>query len=487
VSYPGQAAKIGQYFRFRPGASGFDDRPLDELADELEDILVRSLRRRLIADVPLGAFLSGGVDSSTVCALIRRKLGVPLKTYSIGFADAPESEHRTARQFATHLGTDHHEKIVAPQASEFLRGIGRVLDEPNADSSCLPTYLLSAFARESVTVALSGDGGDEMFGGYGRYFQTVDEGASNGNGSGGWDPGKAYYSNRILVSTEEHLVELFGGVPAGAAAHLQLLREPLKDPATPLLCRLRRTDVENYLPGAVLPKVDRMSMQHSLEVRTPFLNVELARFAERLPAAALYADKKGKRILRELAYRYLPRELIDLPKQGFGLPMTRWGRDDLLAVAGELLESDDSRLRQGLGSSAIDRFMKRQRSSDGFATYQVWALAMLESWLRHHPAKLPSNHTAFSAVGFSARRDEEWMGVVVGAGILAAVKGNSPSASESLSDLDIRIQQIALYADLPELLSDQERTSASTYGRTAPLTPGLIAPEDIRGQYEAAR
>jgi asparagine synthase (glutamine-hydrolysing) len=370
LAAPGAAPRLGRYFRFAPGEQAPDARPLAQLADELEEILLRSLQRRLVADVPLGAFLSGGVDSSTICALARRRLGVPLDTFSIGFAGAPESEHETARRFAAHLGTRHRERLVEPRASEFLYGIGRLLDEPNADSSCLPTYLLSGFARESVTVALSGDGGDEMFGGYGRYYA----------------PGAEYYSERILVSTERHIAELFGGVPVGAREHLRALREALqRDPAPPL-CRFRRTDVENYLPGAVLAKVDRMSMRHALEVRTPYLNVELARFAERLPPEALHADGRSKRVLREVACRYLPRELVDLPKQGFGLPMVRWGREELLDVAGRLLDRDESRLRAMLGREPIARFLRRQRGP-GFSSYQLWALAMLESWLRHHPAK----------------------------------------------------------------------------------------------------
>jgi asparagine synthase (glutamine-hydrolysing) len=487
VSYPGQGCKVGRYFGFMPGAHGFDDRPLAQLTDDLEDILVRSLRRRLIADVPLGAFLSGGVDSSTVCALISRRLNVPLKTYSIGFADAPESEHQTARQFAMHLGTEHHERIVAPQASEFLMGVGALLDEPNADSSCLPTYLLSAFARESVTVALSGDGGDEMFAGYGRYFDTLDESERHAGGSSGWDPGKAYYSNRILVSTEEHLVELFGAVPSGAADHLEMLREDLRDAATPLLCRLRQTDVTNYLPGAVLPKVDRMSMQHSLEVRTPFLNVELARFAERLRPAAMYGDRRGKLILREIAYRYLPRTLIDLPKQGFGLPMMRWGREELLAVAGRLLESDDSRLRQSLGSAAIARFMKRQRANHSFATYQVWALAMLESWLRHHPARLPSLHTSSLSADPGVRGKEDWTGIVMGGGILAAVQGDSHGGSpESLADLENRVQQVALHVGLLEFIFDEDRAADATYGRQIPLSAHALNSAAIRPRLKGS-
>ena len=435
VASPGSSPRVGRYFTFEPGGDGVDARPLGDLADELEDLLVRSLRRRLIADVPLGAFLSGGVDSSTVCALIRTKIGVPLKTYSIGFAGAPESEHLTARSFARHLGTDHHEQIVAPQASEFLYGIGGLLDEPNADSSCLPTYLLSAFARQSVTVALSGDGGDEMFGGYGRYFHTIDDAERFGRSLGtGWRAGDAYYSNRILVSTEEHISELFGGVPAAAAEHLRRLRESVSDPATPLIFRLRRTDVDNYLPGAVLSKVDRMSMQHSLEVRTPFLNVELARFAGRLPQSALYADKRGKRILRELACRYLPPELVALPKQGFAIPMTRWGREDLLEVAGRLLESDESRLRRSVGQDAIGRFMKRQRSTDGFSTYQVWALAMLESWLRHHDAKLPPLRRGSPDLTLPTEADRELVGIEIARNTFCVVRRESLGATDDQRD-----------------------------------------------------
>lgn len=383
---PGEAPIVERFFAFRPGRDEPDNRPIGELADELEAILERGLRRRLISDVPLGAFLSGGLDSSTVCALIRRRLGVPLKTFSIGFEGADESEHEVAREFARHLGTDHHEKVLAPASSDFLLQIGGVLDEPNADSSCLPTFLLAAFARQHVTVALSGDGGDEMFGGYGRYFHTLAE-AANGAGPG-WHAGRAYYSDRILVYLEEHVESLLGEVPHGTVAHLRALRQAMNDRSIPLLDRMRQTDVDNYMPGAVLSKVDRMSMQHSLEVRTPFLNVELARFAERLPESALYSNGRGKLVLREIAYRHLPRHLVDLPKKGFGLPMSRWGRELLLNTASKLLESDDSRLRDALGSGTIARFMTQQRGR-GFSTYQVWGLAMLESWLRHHPGRLP--------------------------------------------------------------------------------------------------
>lgn len=382
--------QIKRYFRFDPGHDLFENRSMASLADELEEILVRSLKGRLIADVPLGAFLSGGVDSSTVCALIRRRLDTPLKTFSIGFKGAPESEHETARLFAKHLGTEHHEEIVQPDSADFLLGIGGLQDEPNADSSCLPTYMLSQFCRKHVTVAISGDGGDEMFGGYGRYFATLEEQSRYDAGMvSKWSPGDTYYGSRILVAQEPHLQELMGFVPQDFSSFITGLREDLNQRRPGLLSAMRRHDVDHYLPGAVIPKVDRMSMRHSLEVRTPFLNVELARFAERLPDGMMVRNGRGKLVLKEIAYRYLPRELIDMPKQGFALPMSDWARNALLDTATRLLDTDESRIASGFGKASVSKFLDRQRSAGGFSAYQVWAVATMESWLRHHPAILP--------------------------------------------------------------------------------------------------
>jgi asparagine synthase (glutamine-hydrolysing) len=378
----------GCFYAFQPAATF--DRPLPDLADELEDILIRSIRRRMIADVPLGAFLSGGVDSPTVCALLRRKLGVSISTYSVGFKDEPESEHKTARAFARHLKTDHHELIIEPQAADFLSGIGRLLDEPNADSSCLPTYLLSGLARRDVTVAIGGDGGDEMFGGYNRYFATLEDFARHRQGRmPDWTPGAGYYGLRLLVAQEPHVEALLGFVPPGLADHLDRLRADLDQARRSLLPAMRRTDVENYLPGAVLGKVDRMSMRHSLEVRTPYLNIELARFAERLPDWMLVRGMQGKLILREIARRYLPASLIDLPKRGFGLPMSHWARANLHDAGMPMLDAEDGRLAAAFGREAIKNFIASEVPSEGISLARLWTIAVLESWLRHHPAKMP--------------------------------------------------------------------------------------------------
>lgn len=391
---PGQWMKVtptgktvGTHFRFSPTPEEGCNRNEDDLADELEELLVTSLRRRLIADVPLGAFLSGGVDSSTVCALIRHRLGVPLKTFSMGFEGSGESEHETARAFAEHLGTEHYEKILTPDSSAFLQTVGSLLDEPNGDSSCLPTFLLSEFARQHVTVAISGDGGDELFAGYGRFMSTIHEFGEQPPATA--RVGEAYYSDRILVAPDGLVQTLFGEVPPGLAGHLRGLRDGLDRDGRPLHARLRQTDLENYMPGAVLPKMDRMSMRHSLEVRTPFLNRELAAFAEGLGEKALYSGAVGKQLLRRVACRHLPPELVNMPKRGFAIPTSQWAPDELWALTREMLFSDDSRLLQVFGARRIEAFVGPEDQFSGRAIYRVWGLVMLESWCRHHPVTLP--------------------------------------------------------------------------------------------------
>jgi asparagine synthase (glutamine-hydrolysing) len=380
---PGQGFRIHRYYSFPAETGEPEERSVGDLADELEEILVRSIRRRLVADVPVGAFISGGVDSSTVCALARNKLGRPLKTFTLGFAGNPESEHQTARSFAEHLGLEHHARMLVPADTAILPEIGAWLDEPSADWSCLPVYLLSKLAREHVTVALSGDGGDEMFAGYSWYFPPLETERTASGSAVPWRADPAYTAG-LLMTGESVIAELFGGLPTVLAERLEQIRAQINQPSPGLAFRLRRNEVENYLPGAVLAKVDRMSMRHSLEVRTPFLQTELALFAARLPARALYGSGRGKLVLREVAYRHLPRELIDLPKRGFGLPGPDWGGAEIRSGARQLLLSEESRLRLCLGREILHAFV--QRDSD---THQLWTLAMLESWLRHHRVTLP--------------------------------------------------------------------------------------------------
>jgi asparagine synthase (glutamine-hydrolysing) len=278
-----------------------------EVCDAVEQSLRSSVHRRLVSDVPLGAFLSGGIDSSLMAAFATTA-GTPLKTFSIGFEGA-DSEHEQARAIARHLGTEHHEHVFGPSDFESVgRTIGDRMDEPNGDRSCVPTYLLAGFAKQFVTVALSGDGGDELFAGYGRYFNELDKHKPEFRGM-------RYYTDLLPVYGPKNVAPMHNTAVDDALYNANVLFESL-----PSLHALRALDFNRYLPGCVLPKMDRLSMQHSLEVRTPYLEPQLMDIARKLPAAYLMNGQMGKLVLREIAGRYLPRDVALAPKRGFGLP-----------------------------------------------------------------------------------------------------------------------------------------------------------------------
>jgi asparagine synthase (glutamine-hydrolysing) len=390
---PQGSVSITQHFAFMPRPAPYANRSIVDLADELQEILVRSIKRRMISDVPLGAFLSGGVDSSLVVALMAKECGRDVQTFSIGFAGDKDSEHEFARATARHLGTTHHEKILAPDVIRLVEHIAGVLDEPNADSSCLPVYLLSEFAREKVTVAISGDGGDELFGGYGRYFATLDEEARRLEGDpqfANWRAGDTYFGSRVCIFSQEQAERVMGRMPDEANQLMHGFKDYLNYGELPLMHRMREIDTRTYMSGAVLAKVDRMSMQHALEVRTPFLSIEVARFAEKLSPEQCYQNGQGKLILKELLCRYLPREFVYRPKQGFGLPPGVWGKDTLLPALKRSCDAPASRVQDWLPRGRIKRFLSEQERN--FSTYQVWNVLMLEMWLRGHRAdRLPSS------------------------------------------------------------------------------------------------
>jgi asparagine synthase (glutamine-hydrolysing) len=384
---PGAGVEEHRYFTFRTDGRQSTPRALDDLADELEALLVTTVNRRLVSDVPLGAFLSGGVDSATVAAIATRKLGVALETFSIGFEGHRDSEHLEAAETARHLGTQHADRLLSADAIELGRHIGRVLDEPNGDTSCLSTFLLAGFARESVTVALSGDGGDELFGGYGRYFNTVEEWTRRRAGDRSlawWQAGSVYLSSRVLVYPDDELARLMGRIPPPHAERLGELRGRVDGDGRPLINVLRELDAETYLPGAVLAKVDRMSMQHSLEVRAPLLGIDVARFAMGLAAEACYAEGQGKLVLKRVAERHLPADWMRRPKRGFGLPMDMWGAETLMPALERLLLDRTCRLAEWIAPGSLQRYV--QRLGREFHAYRAWSLFVLESWLREHPA-----------------------------------------------------------------------------------------------------
>lgn len=365
---------------------------LDKAADTLLPLLVEATERRMIADVPLGAFLSGGIDSALIVAIIRRELGRPLSTFSIGFQGSVESEHEMARQAATILGTDHHERILSPDIVEFMPRIAAALDEPLGDTSCLPTYLLSEFTRGELTVALSGDGGDELFGGYGRYGQTLLESASPWvrfryllRHRRAWRPELAYFDPRTLMSGPARVTDMAGHRdPDENQLLLEHWRSHMADDGRPLMDRMRELDVQSYLPGAVLAKVDRMSMAHALEVRCPFLDRDVAAFAQTLEPGLLHSGGMGKPLLRHWAARYLPEDYIKAPKRGFGVPGMAWAREPLLRLCDEVLLVPDGRLANRWGTAGLRRFVDGYRHPRRFLVYPVWNLLMLELWLREH-------------------------------------------------------------------------------------------------------
>ncbi len=398
------AETSGRHFAYRPGEVDATRRSLDDLTDELEELLTRSIERRLVADVPLGAFLSGGIDSSTTVALIRRRLNLPIRTFSVGYADTEDSEHLAARRISEHLGTEHHEDLLRPDLVTGLPDLGRRLDEPNGDASCLPQLALAGSTRKHVTVAISGDGGDEMFGGYSRYTATLGD---LGGKRSDREVMQRYYRRRMLLFREDDLALLLGFVPASFEAQLDALDQDLRWRPTSPLAAMRGTDAAHYLPGAVLAKVDRMSMLHSLEVRTPFLTREIAAFAEHLPDDVLLGDGATgtKRILRELAARHLPQEITSLPKRGFGFGMRgEWDGGAFVNALASQLSAPDSALRRVFDPAGLEAWLARQRNPDTANLYQVSSLIVLESYLRSHPAALPERSQGFP-LAEAQRRD----------------------------------------------------------------------------------
>jgi len=320
----------------------------------LRELLDEAVRLRMEADVPLGAFLSGGVDSSTVVGLMARHATQPVKTFSIGFHEDSYNELKHARIAAQRFGTDHHEFIVTPDICEIVDELVWHFDEPFADSSAIPTYMVSKLARQHVTVALSGDGGDELFAGYTRYAldrrrsgfanlpRVVRQGVMQSLGRnlphGAW--GRNYLHNVALDPLDRYIedVSVFTRLnkPAlytddfrqqlGTCQAAQRFRDcaahsRADDPLDPLLY----LDSKTYLPGDILTKVDRMSMAVSLEARTPLLDHKLIEFVcTRIPASMKMKGLETKHIFKRAVHDLVPTEILDRPKQGFGIPIDQW-------------------------------------------------------------------------------------------------------------------------------------------------------------------
>lgn len=365
---------------------------------ELDALLEDATALRLAADVPLGAFLSGGVDSSLVVALMQRRVARPVRTFALGFDDPRRDETPWAAAVARHLGTEHTELMVTE--AELLAAVPRlpeVFDEPLADLAQVPNLLIAARARQAVTVVLSGDGGDELFGGYDRYWdvarqwaraaripaplrRTLERACSSLRVT---PPAFAAASADALYDAHLQHWEGLGG-PAGAGLRLEVPEGAGVDDAA---ARMMLSDQTWYLPDAILVKVDRTSMAHALEVRSPLLDHRVAEFSWRLPTALKAHDGRGKWPLRALLARHLPESLINRPKRGFGAPVGAWVSGPLREWAEDLLAEDRLR-RQGLiDPGAVRRLWQRPRPGRRAWQRRIWCVLMLQAWLDQDAAR----------------------------------------------------------------------------------------------------
>jgi asparagine synthase (glutamine-hydrolysing) len=374
-----------------------------EAVEELRRLLADAVACHLESEVPLGAFLSGGLDSSTVVALMARAAAGRVRTFSIGFEEMGYNEAPHARAVAGALGTEHSELILTPDADQVIDGLVALFDEPFADSSALPTYFVSELARRQVTVALSGDGGDELFAGYTRYADALRRGVLPSPvrplpaAAGRLLPHGAYGRNRLLdlgrsrrgryaTTVAQPLAASEGGVARpGLATRLPAFGHLLdrwfdvadqRDPITALTL----VDMQTYLPGDILTKVDRTSMAVSLEARVPLLDHPLVEFAVSLPGSLKFRDGTGKWIFRKAIEGLVPGIVLNKPKQGFAVPLDRWFRNELrgrietLGRSSPALDYVDERALQRL----VAEHLRGRRDH----SHQLWRVLALSLWLQ---------------------------------------------------------------------------------------------------------
>ncbi len=394
----------------------------DDALNALESVLGRAIESQMVADVPLGAFLSGGIDSTTVVALMARRSAAKVKTFTIGFHEASHDEAPFARRVAAHLGTDHTEHYLSDrEALDVIPQLPRIYSEPFGDSSQLPTYLVAKLARQHVTVSLSGDAGDELFAGYNRYMfansawhrlqrfpAPLRRGASRLMARASHDAldkiGRAYQAvvgpNRsisnfpdkaakaIRVMGAEGVDDLYHGAvsfwhpnPMSSGLQRHSLATPGHDYSrlSPIESMML-LDTVNYLPGDILHKVDRACMAVSLEGRIPFLDHRVYEFAWSLPMKYKVRDGQSKWLLRRLLNRHVPAEIMQRPKMGFALPLAGWLRGPLRAWAEELLANDALQDLPGLDATRVREAWQIHCSGRQNLTEQLWPLLSLQAW-----------------------------------------------------------------------------------------------------------
>ena len=399
----------------------------EEAVDVLHGLLLEAVRRQMVADVPLGAFLSGGIDSSTIVALMQAQSDRPVRTFTIGFKESGYDEAQYAKSVAGHLGTEHTELYVsARDALDVIPRLPALFDEPFADSSQVPTFLVSAMARRHVTVALSGDGGDELFGGYLHYSATPRRWRALSHAPlplrrlgaravtalfapGSVRPARLLRRTRLgqgwlrmapracrlalqmdCRTPEQLFLQARSPCPNpstavhGGSAPATVLTEPARWPDAPELeHRLMAIDALTYLPDDILVKVDRAAMGASLETRAPLLDHRIVEFAWRLPLSVKIRNGLQKWSLRRVLHEYVPAELVERPKAGFAIPLASWLRGPLRDWAEALLDERRLRSEGFLDPRPVRKRWSEHLSLRGHWDYHLWSILMFQAWLEH--------------------------------------------------------------------------------------------------------
>jgi asparagine synthase (glutamine-hydrolysing) len=422
-----ETTAIDRYWRL-DYSSKYADVPDAELAERAWEEIVEATRIRLMSDVPLGAFLSGGIDSSAVVAAMSEQVSTPVRTFSIGFSDREFDEVAYARRVAERFGTDHEEFQVDPNAAEIFPAIARAYGEPYADPSAIPSFFLAEMTRRQVTVALNGDGGDESFAGYGRYlrgmrlsrFDRLPSSIPSGVAALGrlldapdaqWGfryragrlaaalkrPAWARYAMSLVAFDRDGRDRLlrpeFAELLDGPRAEDILAAAWTESTANNDLERMLGTDIETYLPGDLLVKMDIATMAHSLEARSPFLDHELMEFAAAVPPHLKLAHGDTKRLLKLALRGRVPDEILDRPKMGFGVPLVRWFREELRDFPADLLLDPRSLERGYFRRREVERLIAEHHRGDADHSLRLWILIQLELWHREvveAPVSIPA-------------------------------------------------------------------------------------------------
>lgn len=407
LNYPFDSVSIHKYWDIRRVAEKGQSDPFsgtyEEAVDKLDDLLTESIKLQMVADVPVGAFLSGGIDSTTTVALMQKVSNVPVKTFSIGFGEEKYNEAVYAKESAKYLGTDHTELYVTDEdALNVIPKISHFYGEPYADSSQIPTYLVSKLARSKVTVSLSGDGGDELFCGYNSYRKnkaiwdrihsipeplrimargllTPVDGFYKSHLVRHYitskDPADLYLKTANVIENIDSLV-LDTSIPLYKLNEYQMLGNNID-----IRNDIMLMDLLVYHPDDILVKVDRSGMAVSLESRIPFLDRDVVEYALSLPVEYKMKDGVQKRVLKDVLYKYIPKDMMERPKKGFSMPVSDWCRNGKLHEWMEDCLNDDRIRKEGILNPAIVREIKEKFLKTGRSSEKIWYLCIFEQWL----------------------------------------------------------------------------------------------------------